>query len=84
MEFHTKYVSRTFLGCSQRPKKQTTTKMTFARWMSQVEKLLYSVHGLFIGDLPDEAFRDHYDEKMTPCDMVELMYENSLKILEYV
>lgn len=54
-------------------------KMTFETWLSHVNKLLLSEYGVEIEDLPDDLYRDTYDDGLTPKDMVAiLVYNNNI------
>jgi hypothetical protein len=48
----------------------------FYVWMSNINALLFSDHGFVVEDLPDEPFRDYYEDRLTPSDVVDIMITN--------
>ena len=54
--------------------------MAFESWMSNVNALLFADTGFVIPDLPDEPFRDYYDDGLFPKDVVEIMITRNLEL----
>ena len=54
--------------------------MSFETWMVNVNCLLFADYGYEISDLPDEPFRDYYDDGTSVQDMVEIMESNNLEL----
>ena len=43
----------------------------FWKWMDEVEKIVLAKSGLYLTDLPDEAFRLHFGNKVTYTKMAQ-------------
>jgi len=54
--------------------------MAFENWMKNINARLFSDYGCTIGDLPDEPFRDYYDEGLTPKNVVEIMKDRNIEL----
>lgn len=51
--------------------------MDFNTWMDAVDREIISVCGLGVNDLPDQSFRDWFDDGLTPREAAEYTLENS-------
>lgn len=51
--------------------------MNFNKWLATVNAVLFSEIRLQIPDLPDEPFRDYYDDGLEPKEVVEIMIERN-------
>jgi hypothetical protein len=47
--------------------------MNFTKWLSVVNTNLFAEIKLQIPDLPDEPFRDYYDDGLEPHEVVDIM-----------
>ena len=54
--------------------------MAFKNWLENINALLFADYGFVIEDLPDEPFRDYYDEGLTPKNVVEIMADRNIEI----
>jgi hypothetical protein len=47
--------------------------MSFEEWMLKVDELMEQSYGVSIHDLPDQLYRDFYEDGMSPAEMVQLV-----------
>jgi hypothetical protein len=47
----------------------------FMLWMREVDRVLQYVYGVSADDLPDMAYRDYYEDGMTPAEASEAIQE---------
>jgi hypothetical protein len=50
---------------------------SFVEWMKKVNRVVVSVAGLSVRDLPDQPFREWFDEGMDAHEAAELTLEDS-------
>ena len=51
---------------------------TFESWMESINNLLLATHGVEVSDMPDEPFRDYYDDNLTHEEVVTIMVEDNI------
>jgi hypothetical protein len=56
-------------------------KMAFEKWLESVNALLFGNYGVLISDLPDEPFRNYFEDKLSPKNVVDIMVTNNLELL---
>lgn len=49
--------------------------MSFDEWMNQVDEVLFKEIGMSHMDIPDQTYRDYFDDGMSPEDAVETIME---------
>jgi len=47
--------------------------MNFEDWMLKVDELVQDGNGVSIHDLPDQLYRDFYEDGLSPAEMVQLI-----------
>ena len=52
--------------------------MNFNKWLATVNALLFADIRLQIPDLPDEPFRDYYDDGLEPQEVVAIMIDHNV------
>jgi hypothetical protein len=50
--------------------------MKFETWMNKVDNILTRMIGLDSNDLPDQCYRDMFDDNMSPVQAVRQVQEN--------
>ena len=61
--------------------KKNKNKMAFEKWLESVNALLFGNYGVLIADLPDEPFRNYFEDKLSPKNVVDIMVTNNLELL---
>jgi len=56
-------------------------KMEFDKWIESIDALLFANYGVCICDLPDEPFRNYFEDKLSPKNVVDIMVTNNLELL---
>lgn len=51
--------------------------MTFEEWMQKIDKLYQRKLGVSVHDMPDEPWRDFYEDGITPEEIMELAVEGA-------
>ena len=51
--------------------------MNFTKWLAAVNANLFAEIRLQIPDLPDEPFRDYYDDGLEPQEVVAIMIDRN-------
>jgi hypothetical protein len=54
---------------------------SFNSWMKSINTILFNKTGFEISDLPDEPFRDFYDDGLVPSEVVNIMVDTHQWIL---
>ena len=54
---------------------------SFNSWMKSINTILLNKTGFEISDLPDEPFRDFYDDGLLPIEVVNIMVDTHQWIL---
>ncbi len=49
----------------------------FIRWINTVESLVYKRFNMNLLDLPDEAYMDFFESKLTPNEVFQIIKENN-------
>jgi len=47
--------------------------MNFKCWIAKVNDILFADTGFVLSDLPDEPFRDYYEDRLQPHNVVNIM-----------
>jgi len=55
--------------------------MAFEQWLATVGELLFANYGVVMCDLPDEPFRDYFEDKLSPKNVVDIMVTNNIELL---
>lgn len=48
----------------------------FAAWLEKIDARLIRLYGLGVLDLPDQCYRDHYDDGLTASEVIQIMRED--------
>lgn len=64
-------------GDEQRAKARADREQDFTDWMADVdEELAAKLGGLTSRDLPDQTYRDFFDDEMDPAEVAEQVLDN--------
>lgn len=58
------------------------TKQSYLSWLTKVDIKVFKTLQLHIEDLPDELYRDNYDENTTVDDMAKIVIDNNKILFE--
>lgn len=58
------------------------TKLSYKSWVNEVDSKVFKKLKLHLEDLPDELYRDNYDEGISTDEMAKFVIENNMIVFE--
>ena len=64
--------------------KEENVEKAYNKWYNKIDALVYEELRMNLTDLPDEAYRDSFENELSPKDMAQMIINNMYSSIDFL